>query len=110
MCSFLIITEYDFIVWMYHSLFIHSLIKGHFDCFQVLAMMFKRKRRHVFSRVRLCSCMDHSSPRFRVGSHFLLQGIFLIQGSNPCHLYLLPWQVDFLPPPLPRKPNDIKLV
>ena len=29
-----------------------------------------------------------------VGCHFLLQGIFLIQGSNPC---LLHWQVGSLP-------------
>ena len=29
-----------------------------------------------------------------VGCHFLLQGIFLTQGSNPC---LLCWQVDSLP-------------
>ena len=29
-----------------------------------------------------------------VGRHFLLQGIFLTQGSNP---HLLPWQADSLP-------------
>ena len=29
-----------------------------------------------------------------VGCHFLLQGIFLTQGSNPC---LLHWQVNSLP-------------
>ena len=29
-----------------------------------------------------------------VGSHFLLQGIFLTQGLDPC---LLHWQVDSLP-------------
>ena len=32
-----------------------------------------------------------------VGCHFLLQGIFLIQGSNPHLLSLLHWQVDSLP-------------
>ena len=26
--------------------------------------------------------------------HFLLQGIFLTQGSNPCFLHLLHWQAD----------------
>ena len=36
-----------------------------------------------------------------MGCHFLLQGIFLIQGSNPC---LLHWQVDSLPSELPGKP------
>ena len=33
----------------------------------------------------------------RVGCHFLLQGIFLTQGWNPCLLCLLHWQVDSLP-------------
>ena len=31
-----------------------------------------------------------------VGYHFLLQGIFLTQGLNPCLLHLLHWQVDSL--------------
>ena len=33
-----------------------------------------------------------------VGRHFLLQGIFSPQGSNPHLLHLLHWQVDSLPP------------
>ena len=32
-----------------------------------------------------------------VGCHFLLQGIFLTQESNPCLWYLLHWQADSLP-------------
>ena len=32
-----------------------------------------------------------------VSCHFLLQGIFLTQGSNPCLLCLLHWQVGSLP-------------
>ena len=28
--------------------------------------------------------------------HFLLQGIFLLQGSNPCLLHLVHWQTDSL--------------
>ena len=48
-----------------------------------------------------CSPPD-SSDRFPgknggVGCHFLLQGIFPIQGSNPCLLWLLQLQVDSLP-------------
>jgi len=31
------------------------------------------------------------------GCHFLLQGIFLAQGLNPCLLHLLHWQVGSLP-------------
>ena len=51
----------------------------------------------------LCSPMDCSMPgssvhwislkNTRVGFHFLLQGIFLIQGLNP---HLLHWQADSL--------------
>ena len=33
-----------------------------------------------------------------VGSHFLLQGIFLTQRSNSHPLHLLHWQADSLPP------------
>ena len=32
-----------------------------------------------------------------VGCHFLLQGIFLPQGLNPCLLHLLHWQADSFP-------------
>ena len=32
-----------------------------------------------------------------VGCHFLLQGIFLNQGSNPCLLRFLHWQADSFP-------------
>ena len=32
-----------------------------------------------------------------VGCHFLLQGIFLTEGSNPYLLHLLHWQADSLP-------------
>ena len=32
-----------------------------------------------------------------MGGHFLLQGIFPTQGSNPSLLHLLPWQADSLP-------------
>ena len=44
--------------------------------------------------------MDVPGRNTGVGCHFLLQGIFPTQGSNPC---LLHWQVDSLPltePPL----------
>ena len=33
-----------------------------------------------------------------MGCHFLLQGIFLTQGSNPGLFCLLHWQVDSFPP------------
>ena len=63
----------------------------------------------ALSRLTLCDPMDYSPPRSsvraifqarntEVGCHFLLQGIFLSQGLNPCLLCLLNWQVNLLPP------------
>ena len=40
---------------------------------------------------------DFPGKNTGVGCHFLLQGIFLIQGSNPYLLCLLHWQADSLP-------------
>ena len=40
---------------------------------------------------------DFPGKNIGVGSHFLLQGIFPAQGSNPGLLGLLHWQADSLP-------------
>ena len=40
--------------------------------------------------------MEFPGKNTGVGCHFLLQRIFLTQGSNPCLLCLLHWQVDSL--------------
>ena len=46
----------------------------------------------------------------RVGCHSLLQGIFPIQGLNPCLLYLLHWQTDsFLLAPPGKPPSQSML-
>ena len=45
-------------------------------------------------RSRLLCPWDSLGKNTGVGCHFLLQGIFLIQGLN---LSLLHWQADFLP-------------
>ena len=56
----------------------------------------------------LCDPMDCSQPgsslhgifpskNTEVGCYFLLQGIFLTQGSNPGLLHILHWQADSLP-------------
>ena len=71
----------------------------------------------VFSITQSClivHCpMDYSLPgcpwnfpgkNNGVGCHFLLQGIFLTQGSNPHLLCLLRWQVDYLLLKPPGKP------
>ena len=40
---------------------------------------------------------DSPGKNTGMGCHFLLQGIFLTQGSNPHLLCLLHWQADSLP-------------
>ena len=42
-----------------------------------------------------------------MGYHFLLQGIFPTQGSNPCFLCFWHWQADSLPLAPPGKPIKI---
>ena len=45
-----------------------------------------------------------------MGCHFLLQGIFLTQGSNPHLLHLLHWPADSLPLSHQRLPVSIRWV
>ena len=54
-------------------------------------------------RAHLAPCPWNSQgSKTGAGCHFLLQGIFPAQGSNP---HLLRWQAGSLPPDLPGKPN-----
>ena len=46
---------------------------------------------------RLLCPWESLGKNTEVGHHFLLQGIFLTRGPNPCLLHLLHWQVDSLP-------------
>ena len=68
---------------------------------------------HAQSCLTLCDPVDCSPPGSSVhgifpgkntgiGCHFLLQGIFLTQGSKPC---LLHWQADSLPLSHPGSPT-----
>ena len=50
---------------------------------------------------------NFQSKNTGVGCHFLLQGIFLTQKSNPSLLSLLHWQEDSLPRAPPGKPARI---
>ena len=52
--------------------------------------------------IRLLCPRDFPGKSTGVGSHFLLQGIFLTQGSN---LALLHWQTDSLVSETPEKPK-----
>ena len=53
---------------------------------------------------RLLCPWDLSGRNTGVGCHFLLQGLFLSQGSNPHLWHLLPWQSSSLPLAPPGKP------
>ena len=52
---------------------------------------------HRLEPARLLYPWDFQGKSIRVGFHFLLQGIFPIQGLNLHPLNLLHWQVDSLP-------------
>ena len=52
---------------------------------------------HELQPARLLCPWDFPGKDTGVGCHFWLQGIFLTQGSKPCLLHLLNWQVDSLP-------------
>ena len=54
---------------------------------------------------RLCCPWNFPGKNTGVGCHFLLQGIFLTQGSNSHLLHLLHWQADSLPLLPPGKPT-----
>ena len=51
----------------------------------------------VLQPTRFLCPWDASGKNTGVGCHFLLQGIFPTQGSNPGLLHLLHWQADSLP-------------
>ena len=62
-------------------------------------------RPHELWPTRLLCPWDSPGKNTGVGCHALLQGTFLTQGSNPCLLSLLHWQVGSLPLAPPGKPN-----
>ena len=59
---------------------------------------------HGLKPTRLLCPWDSPGKDTGVGCHFLLQGIFLTQGSNLRLLCLLHWQVGSLPRASPRNP------
>ena len=54
-------------------------------------------RPHGLQPDRLLCPWDSPGKNTAVGCHFLLQGIFLTQGSNPHLFHLLHWQAGSLP-------------
>ena len=69
-----------------------------FSCLQLFATPW------TVQPTRLLCPWDSPGENTGVGCHALLQGIFLTQGSNPCLLSLLHWQVGSLPRAPPGKP------
>ena len=61
---------------------------------RVCSVMSDSFRPHGLEPIRLLCPWDFPDKNTGVGCHFLLQGIFMTQGSNPC---LLHWQADSLP-------------
>ena len=54
-------------------------------------------RPYGLKAARLLCPWDYPGKNTGVVCHFLLQGIFPTQGSNPHLLHVLHWQVDSLP-------------
>ena len=66
-------------------------------------------RPHELQPTSLLCPWDSPGKNTGIGCHFLLQGIFLTQGSDPCLPHLLHWQVDSLPLSHPGSPSEMML-
>ena len=66
----------------------------HYCCCLVAKSCLTLLQPHAPLSTRLLCPWEFPRKNTGVGCHFLLQGIFLTQGSNPC---LLHWQMDSLP-------------
>ena len=64
---------------------------------QVVSVTSNSFRLYRLKTTRLLCPWDSSGQNTGVSCHFLLQGIFPIQGSNLCLLCLLHWQMGSLP-------------
>ena len=73
---------------------------SHFSCVWLSATLWT-------VAVKLLCPWDSPGKNTGVGCHFLLQGIFLTQGSNPHLLRLFHWQVGSLPLAPPGKPLKV---
>ena len=68
-----------------------------FKLFPEAVCMSDPLRLHGLQLARLLCPWNFPRKNTGVGCHFLLQGTFPTQGSNPCLLRLLHWQADSLP-------------
>ena len=76
---------------------------SHFSCVSLFLTPWTVARQAPLS-------MGFSGKNAGVGSHVLLQGIFLTQGLNPRLLCFLHWWVGSLPLEPPGKPMTIQVV
>ena len=74
------------------------------SCMHACSVMSHSLQPHGLSPTRLLCSWDSLSKNTGVDCHFLLQGIFPTQESNPYLCNLLHWQADSLPLVPPGKP------
>ena len=74
---------------------------------QVASVMSDSSRPNGLQTTRLLCPWDFLGKKTGEGCHALLQGIFLIQGSNLRLLHLMHWQVGSLPLGPPGKPRNL---
>ena len=85
------------------------LLHSRWVCVWLLSVMRDTLWPHRLAYQTLCP-WDSPGKKSGMGCHFLLQRIFLTQGSNPSLLCLLQWQADSLPLAPPKKSNNKMLV
>ena len=90
-----------------HSLLCASPLSSCFWVMYVLihSVISNSLRPHGLQPARFLCPWDSPGKNTGVGCHALLQGIFPIQGLNPCFLCLLQWQAGSLPLVPPGKPD-----
>ena len=72
---------------------LHACMLSHFSCARLFATLWT------------IACQDSPDKNTGVGCHFLLQRVFMTQGSNPSLLNLPHWQVGSLPLAPPGDPH-----
>ena len=78
----------------------HACVLSRFGCVRLFVTPWTIVRQAPLS-------MGFSRQGYWSGCHFLLQGIFLTQGSSPHLQHVLRWQADSLPTELREKPMQI---
>ena len=79
---------------VYVSFLLRLILKPESNCCLVAKSCPSLLRHYGLQSARLLCPCNFPGKTARVGCHFLLQGIFLTQGSNPS---LLHWQACYLP-------------